>query len=172
MKFKTKFLGTPKKFDQLVPGDVFFAESYDRRFLVFMGSNEGESHFTVLGRWPGGAPSEYPHELTETVLSGNLLRVLTDELVLEPVGESEGSEFHPKVIQPHSCNNGNILVLSDGTHVLRINGQSAAYHWNLRDGQLVDVSAVQRALLISRWRLVWVDGDDRVTLCEIGVPKR
>lgn len=166
MELKTKFFGTPTTVDDLQPGDLFLADGFDRRLLVFHGMNGNKKHFCVLRGWKKSDSDEYPYGIVEGVLSNYVLRKITGELELRIGSSHEDAVSVPKMAQPTSVLNGQIFVLPSGAQLLRADDDYTAYFWDISTGANTDVTTVRRAIVIDQWQLVWRDDEDEVVLCE------
>lgn len=166
MQIKTKFLGTPTTSANLSPGDIFFVDAYDRRFLVFLALEGSDRRYFVLRAWGKADTADYPHYIEEYIVNNTVIRRITDELVLE-IGDGPDTALTvPRIMRQHELKNGEVSLLPSGELVLCADVEYSRHNWDLHTGANINLHSVKAGVTLSHWRLIWTHDDERLVLCE------
>lgn len=133
--------------------------------LVLVVQITDELAYLVLNEWNASHADGCPHIVWASGVSTPNARYVSGDISVEPITLETSAVF---AIGDAPAHNGALCVLGDGDAAIQIKVKSDHSYWSLRTGERMTLPQNQPHHWLSAWRLVWRDGDDTVTLCEIG----
>ena len=170
MKFKTKFFGTPIELADAKFGDLLVSndENTARLLLVVKGS-QGDQRGAVLAEWgvPSRIPVPYAGAVVHIIDQNHMLRRIDGDIIVQPLGD----EADDSLLRQQMAN-GALAIFHGGEIGIRIAPDQGSTMWSIKTGDMIDMSNAPSKYWMSKWKLLWRDGDDTITLAEFnGVVK-